>query len=147
MKITINGKTAEAIEGQTVLQAALAAGVYIPHLCYHEKVGAAGKCRACVVEIEGMRGLQTACSVPVREGMIVNTKSESVLNAQKLVINLMLSSAVSFRMRLTSSESKEHLFSTARSTGNSIHHQNSFMSKGTNVFHAEGALQPAIMLL
>ena len=92
MKITINGKLVEAVEGQTVLQASIANGVYIPHLCYHEKVGAAGKCRACVVEIEGMRGLQTSCSVPVREGMVVNTVSQSALNAQKLVIDLMLSS-------------------------------------------------------
>ena len=92
MKITINGKCVEAKEGQNVLQAAIANGIYIPHLCYHEKVGAAGKCRACVVEIEGMRGLQTSCSVPVREGMEIKTKSKSVLEAQKLVIDLMLSS-------------------------------------------------------
>jgi predicted molibdopterin-dependent oxidoreductase YjgC len=92
MKITINGKQVEAREGQTVLQAALAAGIYIPHLCYHEKVGVAGKCRACVVEIEGMRGLQTSCSVLAKEDMNVTTNSPTVLNAQRLVVDLMLSS-------------------------------------------------------
>jgi formate dehydrogenase major subunit len=92
MKITINGNTIEAVEGQTILQAALANGIYIPHLCYHEKVGAAGKCRACVVEVEGMRGLQTSCSVKLRDGMVISTQTENVVNAQKLVIDLMLSS-------------------------------------------------------
>ncbi|NLV25092.1 MAG: molybdopterin-dependent oxidoreductase [Deltaproteobacteria bacterium] len=91
MQITINGNRMEAKEGQTVLQAALASGVYIPHLCYHEKVGAAGKCRACVVEIEGMRGLQTSCSVMVKEGMVVKSQTETALQAQRLVIDLMLS--------------------------------------------------------
>lgn len=92
MKITINGKTIEAKEDQTILQAALANGIYVPHLCYHNKVGAAGKCRACVVEVEGMRGLQTSCSVKLRDGMVITTESETVKNAQKLVIDLMLSS-------------------------------------------------------
>ncbi len=91
MQITINGQIIEAKKGQTVLQAALANGMYIPHLCYHEKVGVAGKCRACVVEIEGMRGLQTSCSIPVKEGMVVNSQSETALQAQRLVIDLMLS--------------------------------------------------------
>ena len=91
MQIMINGNRMEAKEGQTVLQAALANGVYIPHLCYHEKVGAAGKCRACVVEIDGMRGLQTSCSVLAKEGMVVNTQTETALQAQRLVIDLMLS--------------------------------------------------------
>jgi NADH dehydrogenase/NADH:ubiquinone oxidoreductase subunit G len=71
MKITINGKACEAREGQTVLQAARESGIYIPSLCYHPKTGPAGKCRACVVEIEGMRGLQTSCTVTVKEGMVI----------------------------------------------------------------------------
>lgn len=91
MKITINGKAIEAAEGQTILQAALAAGMYIPHLCYHEKVGAAGKCRACVVEVEGMKGLQTACSVRVRDKMAVRSDTPVALNAQRLAVDLMLS--------------------------------------------------------
>lgn len=92
MKVTINGRLIEAKDGQTILQVALANGIYIPHLCYHEKTGPAGKCRACVVEVEGMRGLQTSCSVQLRDGMVINTESETVKNAQKLVIDLMLSS-------------------------------------------------------
>ncbi|MBN2036937.1 MAG: (2Fe-2S)-binding protein [Chitinispirillaceae bacterium] len=92
MNISINGKTLDAVEGQTVLEVARAHGVYIPSLCYHPKTGPAGKCRACLVEIEGMRGMQTACTVTVRDNMKVTTNSEAVLQAQRLVIDLLLSS-------------------------------------------------------
>jgi len=92
MLVTINGRQYEAEAGQTILQVAKKHGVYIPSLCYHEKVGVAGKCRVCVVEVEGMRGLQTSCSVAVREGMNVTTNSEKAVQAQKLVVDLLLSS-------------------------------------------------------
>jgi formate dehydrogenase major subunit len=91
MKAVINGKAVEFQPGQTVLQVARANGIYIPSLCYHTKTGPAAKCRACVVEIEGTRGLQTACSVPVKEGMVIKTDTEVVKTAQKMVINLALS--------------------------------------------------------
>lgn len=92
MKITINGIECEAREGQTVLQVAREAGIYVPSLCYHAKTGPAGKCRACVAEIEGMRGLQTTCTVEVKDGLKVTTDSEKALAAQKLVVDLLLSS-------------------------------------------------------
>ena len=92
MNITINGKIVEAQEGQTVLEVARDAGIYIPALCYHPKTGPAGKCRACVVEIEGMSGLETSCTVLARDGLKVITNSEKVLAAQRLVVDLLLSS-------------------------------------------------------
>jgi predicted molibdopterin-dependent oxidoreductase YjgC len=92
MKITINGKACEAREGQTVLQAARESGIYIPSLCYHPKTGPAGNCRACVVEIEGMRGLQTSCTVTVKEGMVIASNSTRAVAAQRLVVELLLSS-------------------------------------------------------
>lgn len=92
MNITLNNTLYEVPEGLTVLEAARRCGVYIPSLCYHPKTGPAGKCRACVVEIEGVRGLQTACTVRVRDGMTVLTNTERVRKAQRLVIDLALSS-------------------------------------------------------
>lgn len=92
MKIMFNGTRRDAEEGQTVLQAARHNGIFIPSLCYHPRTGPAGKCRACVVEIEGMRGLQTACTVLAKEGMDVITNSGKVLAAQRMVIDLLLSS-------------------------------------------------------
>lgn len=91
MNITINDKALEVKEGQTVLQAARENGIYIPSLCYHDRTGPAGKCRVCVVEVKEMAGLHTACSLEVSEGMTVITDSEKVLEAQKLVVNLLLS--------------------------------------------------------
>jgi len=91
MRITINGMACEAKEGQTVLQAARANGIYIPSLCYHDKTGVAGKCRVCVAEVRDMRGLQATCALPAREGMEVITNSETVLQAQRMVVDLLLS--------------------------------------------------------
>ena len=92
MKIFIDGKECEARPNQTVLEAARENGINIPSLCYHRKTGPAGRCRVCVVEIEGMRGLQTSCTVLVRENMKVTTDSQTVRNAQRLVVDLLLSS-------------------------------------------------------
>lgn len=92
MKLTLNNKEYEVPEGLTVLEAARHCGVYIPSLCYHAKTGQAGKCRACVVEIEGMRGLQTSCTVQLKEGMKVVSDSDKVRASQRLVIDLLLSS-------------------------------------------------------
>ncbi len=92
MKLTLNDRLFEVPDGLTVLEAAKRCGVYIPSLCYHHKTGPAGKCRACLVEVEGMRGLQTSCTVQVREGMKVVSNTPRVLAAQRLVIDLLLSS-------------------------------------------------------
>lgn len=91
MNITINDRTMKAKEGQTVLQAARENSIYIPSLCFHPKTGPAGKCRVCVVEVEGVSGLQTACTLEVKDGMNVITDSDKVLEAQRLVVNLLLS--------------------------------------------------------
>jgi len=91
MNIIINGRDFEAAEGQTVLQAARHNGVYIPSLCYHPKTGPAGKCRVCVVEVEGIPGLQTACTLAVKDGMNIVTDSHKVIEARKLVVDLLLS--------------------------------------------------------
>jgi len=92
MQVFINNKEFSTKSGQTIYQVARENNIYIPALCYHDKVGVAGKCRACVVEIDGVQGLETSCQVTVREGMKISTKTEKVLKAQKLVIDLMLSS-------------------------------------------------------
>lgn len=92
MQVTINGRTCLAQPGQTILQAARANGVYIPSLCYLEKLGALSRCRVCMVEVQGMRGLCTSCNTPVQEGMVITTNSPAVLQSQKFVVDLLLSS-------------------------------------------------------
>ena len=90
-KITINGKDIFFEEGKTILEVAQENDVYIPSLCYHYKTGQAGKCRVCLVDAEGMRGLQTACTTIASDGMVVKTNTEEILEAQKMVVNLLLS--------------------------------------------------------
>ena len=65
VKINIGGRDINAQAGSTVLQAALDAGIYIPHLCYQPDLEPIGACRLCVVEIDGEEGLPTSCSASV----------------------------------------------------------------------------------
>ncbi len=90
INLTINGKTIQAEEGQTVLEAARAAGIRIPTLCYHRDLTPTGSCRMCVVEVERQRFLQTACTTPVSDGMVVYTDSERVLKSRRKTLELML---------------------------------------------------------
>lgn len=92
MQIIIDGKRCEAKDGQTVLQAARDNGVFIPSLCYHNKTGQAGKCRVCLVEITGMRGWQPACVIKVKNDMVINTNTEKIREAQRMVVDLLLAS-------------------------------------------------------
>ncbi|MEI8352439.1 MAG: molybdopterin-dependent oxidoreductase [bacterium] len=92
MNITMNGRTLEVKTGQTLLQAARQHGIHIPTLCYHAHTGPAGKCRLCLVEVEGMRGLQTSCTVEVKDGLVVKTDSDAIRSARRLVVDLLLAS-------------------------------------------------------
>jgi predicted molibdopterin-dependent oxidoreductase YjgC len=73
-----------------VLDVARANGIAIPALCYHPKTGKAGRCRACLVEIEGIPGLKESCALAVREGMVVKSASPRVLEARRMVVELLL---------------------------------------------------------
>lgn len=90
MQLTIDGRKIDAVPGQTVLEVARTAGIYIPALCFHPKTGKAGRCRACVVEVEGMRGLKEACALEAREGMVVRTDTQRVQQTRRLVVDLLL---------------------------------------------------------
>jgi bidirectional [NiFe] hydrogenase diaphorase subunit len=93
--LTIDGRKAEAEEGTTVLQAALAAGIRIPALCHHEKLKPFTACRLCLVEIEarGRTSLDTACSRPVEANLVVRTRSAKVDRIRKLLLELLLARA------------------------------------------------------
>ena len=74
IKFTIDGSEVNAKPGQTILQAALDSGIYIPYLCYYPGMKPYGACRMCVVEVEGTRGTPASCTTPVAEGMTVHSK-------------------------------------------------------------------------
>lgn len=86
----IDGMEVPLERGKTVLQIAREHGITIPSLCYHPRTGPASMCRVCVVEVDGMRGLQTSCSLLPREDMVIHTDTPRVLEARKTVVNLLL---------------------------------------------------------
>jgi len=89
--ITIDGREVPAIEGEMLHDAARKGDVEIPVFCYEPKLGEpVGACRMCLVEIEGIPKLQTSCSTPVREGMVVHTRTEQVKHAQNAVVEFLL---------------------------------------------------------
>ncbi|GAG10465.1 unnamed protein product, partial [marine sediment metagenome] len=90
IRLTINGQEVEARKGMTVLEAALAAGIYIPTLCHHPDLEPYGGCRTCVVEIENMRGLPTACTTPATDGMIVHAETPEVNEVRQGIVELLL---------------------------------------------------------
>lgn len=95
VKLTINGDEFEAQEGQTVLEAAQAVGIYIPALCYHPAITPYGACRLCLVEVEvrGRRRMVTSCCYQVSDGLQVFTDTEKVQKARQAVMELLLARA------------------------------------------------------
>ena len=92
ISFTIDGQAVEAKPGQTVLQAAMDAGIYIPYLCYFPKMKPYGACRACVVETEmgGRKGIVASCTAPVAPDLVVNSKTEQVTDLRRDVIELLM---------------------------------------------------------
>ena len=92
VRLHIDGYKIEADEGKNLLQAALDAGIYIPHLCYHPDLTPLGNCKLCGVEIEGDSNIVQSCETIVKEGMVVNTKSDAVNKLRMTALELMLAS-------------------------------------------------------
>ncbi|MBM2816085.1 MAG: Iron-only hydrogenase large subunit [Ignavibacteria bacterium] len=91
VEVEINGKAYKVPIGMTILDACKKQNIHIPTLCYHEDLCLAGVCRICVVEVEGMRSLQAACTYPITNRMKIKTSSEQVRKARRHVIDLLLS--------------------------------------------------------
>ncbi|MEW8977159.1 MAG: NADH-dependent [FeFe] hydrogenase, group A6 [Symbiobacterium sp.] len=91
IQLTIDRRPVSVEPGTTVLEAARQNGIHIPTLCYLKDINKIGACRMCLVEVEGARGLQTACTVPCTDGMVVHTNTPAVREARKLVLELLLS--------------------------------------------------------
>lgn len=90
VELTIDGIKMEAPEGSMVIQAAQDIGVYVPHFCYHKKLSIAANCRMCLVDVEKAPKPLPACATPVTNGMVVRTRSERAIAAQKDVMEFLL---------------------------------------------------------
>ncbi len=91
VNVKVNGIAVSVPKGSTILEAARAAGVEVPTLCYMKEKNEIGACRICVVEATGARGLVTACVYPVAEGMEIKTNTPKVRAARKTTLELILS--------------------------------------------------------
>jgi NADH-quinone oxidoreductase subunit G len=88
---TVDGREVRAPEGEWLLEAAKRGDVEVPFFCYEPKLGPpVGACRMCLVEIEGIPKLQTSCSTPVKDGMVVYTQTDQVKHAQNAVVEFLL---------------------------------------------------------
>ena len=90
--LNIDGREVKTERGKSVLEAALDAGIYIPNLCYHPDLSPWGACRLCVVEVDRVRGLPTACTLQAEDGMVVKTSTPQVDQIRRMAMELMLAS-------------------------------------------------------
>ncbi len=89
-KITINEQIVEVESGSTIFQACENIGIEIPHFCYHKKLGVAGNCRMCLVEVEKNPKPVASCAMPVAEGMVIHTDTQKVKSLRESVMELLL---------------------------------------------------------
>lgn len=90
VEVEIDGKKVEVPEGSMLMEAANKAGTYVPHFCYHKKLTIAANCRMCLVDVDKVPKPLPACATPVSTGMVVRTKSEKAVAAQKAVMEFLL---------------------------------------------------------
>ncbi len=90
INLVIDGTEVKGHEGMTILQAAEQAGIEIPTLCHSPDLTPTGVCRVCVVEIEGSKTLAGSCHTPIREGMVIHTRSRKVVETRKAIVELLL---------------------------------------------------------
>lgn len=88
--IDIDGHKVEVEDGETIIQAADRAGIFIPRFCYHEKLSVAANCRMCLVQVGDGQKPAPACATPIKDGMEVHTQSSVATEAQKAVMEFLL---------------------------------------------------------
>ena len=89
-KFILDGKEIEFTQGQTIIEAAAAHGIDIPHFCWHPSLSVSGNCRMCLVEVEKMPKLVIACSTIAADGMVVHSQSQKTIEARNAVMEFFL---------------------------------------------------------
>ena len=88
--ITVDGIRLEVPEGKNILDCALDAGIYIPHLCHHKDLLPLGSCRMCIVEVEGEEKPVPSCKLEAKDGLVIHTQTEEVKRLRMLALELLL---------------------------------------------------------
>ena len=91
LNIILNGKNITGNSGESILELAKRNGIEIPTLCNDPRLEPYSSCYVCVVEVEGMRGLQPSCSTKITEGMKITTNNEKIFTARQAALNLLVS--------------------------------------------------------
>ncbi|MBS3806972.1 MAG: molybdopterin-dependent oxidoreductase [Bacteroidales bacterium] len=91
LNIILDGKNLQGNEGETILQLARRHGFQIPTLCHDPRLKPFSSCFVCVVEVEGMKGMQPSCSTVIKEGMKIQTDNENVRSSRKMALDLLVS--------------------------------------------------------
>lgn len=91
IKVTIDGKDILVPKGTNVIDAAAEVGIKIPQLCYLKDKTPFAACRMCIVEIEGKSGVQTACSTLCKDGMVIETETEKIVEMRRTILKLLMS--------------------------------------------------------
>ena len=89
-RVTVDGKVVEVPNDANALEACRAAGVEVPHFCYHPRLSIVGQCRMCMVEVEGVPKIQASCTVPVRDGMVIRASTEKAFAARNATMEFLL---------------------------------------------------------
>ena len=89
--LTVDGVQIGGKRGQTVIQAAMDAGIYVPYLCYWPGMKPYGACRMCVVEVDGQRGTPASCTLPAADGMVVRSMTPQLEGLRRGIMELLLS--------------------------------------------------------
>jgi len=92
LALTINGAPISGRKGMTILEVARENGIDIPTLCFVKDLLPLGACRLCVVEVEGSRTLVGSCHTPIAEGMVIQTHSPKVIEARRVIVELLMAS-------------------------------------------------------
>ncbi len=117
INITIDNRALRAQKGMTILQVAERNDIYIPTLCAHKDLTPFGGCRMCIVEVEKMRGLPTACTTPAEEGMVVRTHTAQVHAVRLEILQLILSEHTSSCLICDEKEECKRFATTIRKAG------------------------------
>jgi predicted molibdopterin-dependent oxidoreductase YjgC len=117
INITIDNQALKAEAGLTILQVAQRNNIYIPTLCAHKDLAPFGGCRMCIVEVEKMRGLPTACTTPVEEGMVIRTETAQVHATRVEILRLILSEHTSSCLICDEQEECRRYSTTIRKAG------------------------------
>ena len=91
VNIILNGNIVDGYRGETILELAKRNGIEIPTLCDDPRLDPFTSCFVCVVEVEGLRGLQPSCSTKINEGMRIETDNERISRARKTALDLLVS--------------------------------------------------------